>query len=637
MARALALTAAIAASLLAVAGAGGAATQQTPKRGGTVVIANSAHLEPACLNPLVDLCSTGPLDGVLAGAYEVMPDATFRPDLARGEVVSREPFALRYRIRPEARWSDGTPVTAGDFEFTHRAIREYIRRAILERRPVRPEFTGHQDHVRSVRRIDAKTVRVVLQAPNPDWRFLFDMVLPRHALAGHDLLSVWRSTVDNPRTGTPIGSGPFLLDRVDRGRQIVLRRNPRYWGPHPAYLDRIVHRFLAPVDAADALRRGEADMIDTGPPILQPAALEVRGQPGIRVIPHPTTSWEHFEIRMPPTGGHPLLKRKLVRRALAYGIDREAIARAIGALTGVGLKPLDSAVFLASSRYYEPNWKHYRHRPAEARRLLERDGCRRGTDGIYVCHRERLSLRFMTPAVERRIRTIELARDQLRRVGVEVIPQYIPPGRLSDTLERRDFDVALFGFFGAAGTTRQHGIYGCQAVSNFTGFCDRLLTRDLEQAGRILDVDRASGPPEQDRRQAGEGRTGHPALPAHGSLGLRRHDTRRGSERLRPLEHGGLVARRLALIAAFAASLLAVAGAGGAAAPADAEAWRHARRSPTRPPVRPVSTSCSRAAATAASAGSRRFCRNLSRSVPTSRSRRASSRGSTSRGGDRSR
>ncbi len=492
MARALALAVAVAVSLLAVAGAGGAATQQTPKRGGTVVFATAAHFEPACLNPLVDSCSDRILfDGVLAGAYEVMPDATFRPDLARGEVVSRQPFAIRYRIRPEARWSDGTPVTAGDFEFTHRAIRDYIRRAILARRPVSPRFRGHQEHVRSVRRIDAKTVTVVLQAPNPDWRFLFGLVLPRHVLAGHDLLSVWRSAVDDPRTGAAIGSGPFLVERVERGRQVVVRRNPRYWGPHPAYLDRIVYRFLAPEDAADALRRGEVDMIDPGAQVLNVAALEVRGQPGIRVIPHPFTGWEHFEIRMGPDG-HPLLKRKAVRQALAYGVDREAIARTIGALTGVGLKPLDSAVFLPNSRYYKSNWKHYRHRPAEARRLLERDGCRRGADGIYVCHGERLSLRFVTPVSERRIRTIELARVQLRRVGIEVIPQYIPPALLTATLERRDFDVALITFFGVPGTTSHHTVFGCQAGSNFTGYCDRLLTRDLEQARRILVVDRAS-------------------------------------------------------------------------------------------------------------------------------------------------
>ena len=56
--RPTALLAAVALSLLAVSGAGGAGAQ-TPKRGGTLVIAAAPHLEPACLNPFVTACNAG--------------------------------------------------------------------------------------------------------------------------------------------------------------------------------------------------------------------------------------------------------------------------------------------------------------------------------------------------------------------------------------------------------------------------------------------------------------------------------------------------------------------------------------------------------------------------------------------------
>ena len=58
MIRPTALLAAVALSLLAVSGAGGAGAQ-TPKRGGTLVIAAAPHLEPACLNPFVTACNAG--------------------------------------------------------------------------------------------------------------------------------------------------------------------------------------------------------------------------------------------------------------------------------------------------------------------------------------------------------------------------------------------------------------------------------------------------------------------------------------------------------------------------------------------------------------------------------------------------
>ncbi|MBA2641591.1 MAG: ABC transporter family substrate-binding protein [Actinobacteria bacterium] len=437
----------------------------------------------------VDACAVPPLllEQILPGAFEVQPDATFRPDLARAEIVAKQPFTLLYRIRPEARWSDGVPVSAQDFVFTWKTLRKH-----------QPD-DDESEHVRSVRALDRKTVRVVLRARFVDWRLLFDTILPRHALAGESFESLWKDAIDNPKTRRAIGSGPFLLGAWERGKQLTFVRNPRYWGPHPAYLDRIVVRFFPPEDTADALRRGEIDMIDPGPAVLQAQALELHRQParGIKVLSTLGNSLEHFEIRLGP-GGHPALKSRLVRQALAYGINRVAIARAVGELTLASpavRKPLDSVVFLANSPYYRPNWRSYRYRPDRARRLLEQAGCRRGTDGIYVCAGDRLSLRFAAPAgVERRELSVRLAQAQLRRVGVEVVPVFASPSILfSQILPSGDFDFIIFGWILGAITRGPAEIFGCQQPSNFTGYCDRLVTRDLVQATQILDDSRRVG------------------------------------------------------------------------------------------------------------------------------------------------
>jgi peptide/nickel transport system substrate-binding protein len=224
---------------------------------------------------------------------------------------------------------------------------------------------------------------------------------------------------------------------------------------------------------------------------MQGGALELRRQrvPGVRVLPVSLSGWENFAIRVREPG-HPALRNRLVRQALVYGIDRVAIARAIGAsYSAAVLDPLDSVVFMANSPYYQPNWKGYRYRPVQARRLLEQAGCRRGVDGIYSCAGERLSLRFVTSAgVERRERTVELAQAQLRRIGVEVIPRFAPPPYFQQTiLPSGDFDVALFRWINGASTSGPADIFGCQRPGNLTGYCDRLVTRDLTRAGLVLD------------------------------------------------------------------------------------------------------------------------------------------------------
>ena len=82
-------------------------------------------------------------------------------------------------------------------------------------------------------------------------------------------------------------------------------------------------------------------------------------------LTEPGHVWEHFELRIGP-GGHPALKQKAVRRALAYGIDRVAIARALYGAIDARYPPSDSAVFSSASFHYRPNWRSYRYRPAEA-------------------------------------------------------------------------------------------------------------------------------------------------------------------------------------------------------------------------------------------------------------------------------
>ena len=485
MARALALVAAIAVSLLAVSGAGGAGAQ-TPKRGGTVVVASTPP-EPACLNPFAERCIPGTSQvtavhvagAVLEAPFAVTSDFTWEPRLVSSvSYTTKPPFTLTYRIRPEARWSDGIPVTAADFVFTHDALVKHGREDDLNR-----------TEVRSVRAVDRKTVRVVLRTRVAAWRGLFGFILPRHALRGEDLLTVWRNGIINPKTGRAIGSGPFVTGSWVRGKQISLRRNPRYWGPHAAYVDTVVLRFAVDGGAlVDGFRSGEFDIAASFPPNFY---AEVAGQAGLRTVKIDGTSMEHFAIRA-GAGGHPALRNKLVRRALAFGIDRRALARvALGQLYPEAPQR-DSIVFPTPSRYYRANWGGYQFRPAETRRLLESAGCRRGQDGIYSCAGQRLSLRFVAPVIPGgfRPRIVELAGVQLRQAGIEVVPVYAsPPVVFGQLLPNGSFDVGLFAWSSGPDPSPK-SIFGCGGFQNWMGYCQRLVTADLDQADRILDARR---------------------------------------------------------------------------------------------------------------------------------------------------
>jgi peptide/nickel transport system substrate-binding protein len=484
VARPLVLAAAIAASLLAVTGAGGAPAQM-PKRGGTIVLL--AGVEPRCVNPVDEDCAPPDLLGrVLEPAFAVGPDFALRPQLvSRATYTTTAPFTVTFEIRPEARWNDGAPVTGRDFVFTHRVMVGHLP----------PAEQGVHRLVRSIRRVGARTVIVVLHSRTAEWRFLFPRVLPWHALRGQDIEKVWRDGIVNPRTGAAIGNGPLLLQSWQRGRQITFVRNPRYWGSHTAYLERIVVRFcrcspLLPQSAEilATLREGDADLVFTRDIAI---LSELRTIPGLKFLPLRLPGVNFLHLRLGP-GGHPALQGnrqgKLVRRALAYGIDREAIARAVFGELDPRYPASDSAVFFNTHPAYQPNWEIYRYRPAHARRLLEHAGCRPGGDGIYVCAGERLSLRISGIAgVAFRARTLDLIQRYLRQVGVDVQLSFSPVQIFfNEIVAKSAFQAAEFAWFNADGVGAS--VYGCGRGDNFIGYCQRVATRDLDQSERILDA-----------------------------------------------------------------------------------------------------------------------------------------------------
>src|SRR6266540_150740 len=287
---AVTVLAAVTLTILATADAATSRAKAKPRRGGTVITALS--LEPPSLNlylGLGDAFETAIVSGqVLASAYDVGRRGRFVPDLIVGDPkITTTPFTLSYTIKQEARWSDGIPVTARDFVFTWR---------LLARSRFKIEAGTREAYGEIVRAkiLGPKKVRFVFRKPFPDWKRLFAPVLPGHALAGEDFDNVWRDRIDNPKTGRPIASGPFIFASRNRGSSLTLARNANYWGKK-ADLNRLSFRFL--LDYGDELRA----LLDRELDLIQETADlafgDLPNSPGIRVKSGQTTLWEHIEFQ----------------------------------------------------------------------------------------------------------------------------------------------------------------------------------------------------------------------------------------------------------------------------------------------------------------------------------------------------
>src|SRR6266540_4149088 len=419
--------AAVMLTTLATADAATPKGKPKPRRGGKVIVA--LNLESPSLNPYLGTGNAPVSNQILASAYHVVgKEGRSVPDLIVGDPkITTTPFSLTYTIKKKARWSDGTPITARDFVFTWQVLARSTFKI--------PDETREQyEPIAHAKILGPKRVRFVFRNPVLEWKDLFAPVLPQHALTGEDFDKVWRDQIDNPKTGRPISSGPFIFESWSRGSRLTLARNDEYWGKK-AHLDRLVFRFLLPEFGAQ---------------------------------------------------GDPALKKPFVRQAIAHAIDRRSLTSQLFREIAPGLKTGQSAVYLPFQRGYRPHWNLWTYSPQKAIRLLRSHDCRTGSDGIFSCQGRRLSFRFASTAGSvLRERTFDLIEPELRRVGIDLVKAFSPRQLFFDTLlPQGDWDLALFAWFyglDPAGVGLEN-IWGCKGSNNVTGYCNHKVTTLLRTA-----------------------------------------------------------------------------------------------------------------------------------------------------------
>ncbi len=229
-------------------------------------------------------------------------------------------------------------------------------------------------------------------------------------------------------------------------------RNPRYWGSHTAYLDRIVMRncrscgLLPPAEVLASIKRGDVDIAGTRDPVFiselrahsgSEGHRRSRKRPGSpRPPPRPRRASRAQEQARPPCAG---------LRHRPEGDRAHGLRRARPELSGERQRRV--------LQYQPPLPPQLGDLPLSAGscpRLLEQAGCRRGADEIYVCAGERLSLRFIGLAgATFRVRTLDMVQRQLRQVGVAIELSYAPAATLfgpifdSGAFDAVEFAVAL--------------------------------------------------------------------------------------------------------------------------------------------------------------------------------------------------
>jgi peptide/nickel transport system substrate-binding protein len=411
--------------------------------------------EPSAVNPLfaTNRADESLVALVFSGLVRLGPDDALEPDLASDWAMAEDGRSWTFRIRADARWHDGRPVTADDVAFTVNLLRD-------------PASTGPAaGSWRAVTAtvVDPETVRFELESPIGGFLELARQpILPAHLLA--DVPPGELATHSFNRM--PIGSGPYRLVSLDATRAVLapaatLRAprptpspaaspdpaDPEATLPRPAIAPpadepaELEVRFHADAAAlAEAMAAGELDAAAGLPP---EEAIRLASTPSTRLLRYPTATLTAVLFNLRPS--HPEFRDARVRAALLRAIDRRGLVGDAWA----GQATVAAAPIPATSPFFDSTVSRpIGYDPAAARRALVDADWEALDPGLAAPGEDApFAFELLSPDVAANTASFTAAARiaaDWDALGLDVTPVALPPEQLvADRLRGGDFDAAV--------------------------------------------------------------------------------------------------------------------------------------------------------------------------------------------------
>ena len=312
-------------------------------------------------------------------------------DLATDYSVSEDGMTWTVKIRDDAKFTDGEPVTAEDVAFTYNNCKE---------KSTVNDFTMLDKAVA----VDDTTVEFKMTKPFSIWPYTMAIVgiVPEHAY-------------DENYGQNPVGSGRYIMKQWDKGQQVIFEANPDYYGEAPK-IKKVTVLFMEEDAALAAAMAGQVDVAHTA------ASYSDQQIEGYSLMNVQTVDNRGFNLPASApeekdgvTYGNAFTADVNVRRAINIGIDRDELIENV--LNGYGTKAY--SVCDKMPWYNEACEVEYDKEGAV--KLLEEAGWKEGKDGIREKDgvKAELNLMFNTGDSVRQAIAEDVA-NQLGELGIKV-------------------------------------------------------------------------------------------------------------------------------------------------------------------------------------------------------------------------
>ncbi len=406
-------------------------------------------------------------------------DLTMEPWLAKSYEISKDGLEYTFRLRDDVYFSDGVPVTADDVIFTY----ETAVNPKVDAADVASLFVDVEKAVK----VDVREVKFFMKRPY--FKALENLcfwdfgILPKHIYEFSDAEEF------NKRVSDPVGSGPFVFEKWDVGREVVLRRNENYWGDKPK-LKKIVYKFITnPAALVQALRSHTIDIAIPDPEQFADLVDDEKFNEEFRCLSYWSPGAPFFGIGW--NQDTVFFSDKKVRLAMTHIVDREQIVSKLLK----GQARTIAGPFFINGPQNDPNIEPYPYDLDRARELLDEAGWV-DSDGDGLRDKDGVPFRFKfmyssDDALYNRM--AKLLKDEAAKVGIEVVPDPYEWSVVISRITDRKFEAMIIGWGGDILEDFYQIFHSSQigrGGANYVGFRNEQADAIMEEFRRTLDEDR---------------------------------------------------------------------------------------------------------------------------------------------------
>lgn len=438
-----------------VSGAAGAARDSVEGTGKSTLVYGSGDYTR--INPAMD--EHGEINALLFdGLTDHDGDSQVIPRLAKSWDYDAGTMTYTFHLQENVKWHDGKPFTAEDVKFTFEAVMNPENGS---------ENAPNYEEVEEITVIDDTTVSFRLSAVNTAFlEYMTLPVLPKHLLEGED----WQ---ESDFFRSPVGTGPYKLEKWDVGQSICMVKNEEYFAG-PAKIDNIIFKIVTD-DRAKAMQMqsGELDLAQVTP--KDAAAFQDRE--GVTVYDMKTSDYRGILYNFRNAYWK---KNADLIPAINYAIDRQAILDSV--LLGCGEIAYSP---LQRNPYNYEGTERYAYNPQKAEEVLKSAGCKKDDGGYWTRDGERIGFTInATPGDQVRIDMAQVAAQQLQAVGMEVEAE-VPAGGI----DWGGQECCIIGWgspFDADDHT--YKVFGTGKGANYSGYSNKWVDQYLTEARQTEDT-----------------------------------------------------------------------------------------------------------------------------------------------------